>query len=372
MAVQCAQAGDIKLPTLFSNEHRPEAAQSPVKRVSQNWEIIPEKSSLSFSTCTHMPYCHCQEKASVAELMPRHTSKNYKSFEECNRWAAFADAEALRRAEWDLWAKLRSQDLETAESVFKKLADKYQPAWREEATCFRTCSGMPYCQCQSKAASASFSHCTQMPYCQCQAKASGATSVSVKSSTSYKSSEERSRWAAFSDTEALRRAEWDLWAKLHSQDSETAESVFSNLADKYQLGWRGREATAFKKCSSMPYCQCHGKAASASFSHCTQMPYCQCQAKASGATSVSVTSSTSYKSSEERSRWANFSDTEALRRAEWDLWAKLHSQDSEGAENVFIKLADKHEIEWRSAAGCFERCSGMLYCQCKSAKGTEC
>jgi len=254
MAVQRAQARDVKLPTLFNNEHGPEA-QSPVKRVWQQMEITPEKSPSTFSTCTHMPYCQCQEKSSTVELMPKHTSKSYKSPEESKRWAAFADAEALRRAEWDLWAKLRSQDLDTAESVFKNLADKYHPGWPEEATCFRTCSGMPYCQCPGKAAPASFSHCTQMPYCQCKEEASGANSVSEKSSTSYKSSEERSRWAAFTDTEGLRRSEWDLWAKLHSQDSEGAESVFIKLADKHQLEWR-LAAGCFERCSGMPYCQC--------------------------------------------------------------------------------------------------------------------
>jgi len=255
MAVRGAQARDVKLPTLFSREQGcSREAQSAVKPAVKGG-IASESDPQSFSTCTHMPYCQCQERASAAEVMPKHTSKHYKSPEECNRWAAFADAEGLRRAEWDLWAKLRSQDSETAESVFRNLADKYQPSWREENTCFKKCSGMPYCRCQGEATPASFSHCSHMPYCQCQEKASIAISVSENSSKSYKSSEERSRWAAFSDAEGLRRAEWDLWAKLHSQDSEGAESVFTKLAEKHQPELRSA-AVCFGRCSGMPYCQC--------------------------------------------------------------------------------------------------------------------
>jgi len=364
MAVRCAQARDMKLPTLISREQDcSREAQSAVKPAIKGG-IASEGGPQSFSTCTRMPYCRCQEMSSDAEVMPKHTAKHYKSPEECSRWAAFADAEGLRRAEWDLWAKLRSQDSETAESVFVNLADKYQPRWREESTCFKKCSAMPYCQCQGEAAQASFSHCSHMPYCQCTKKASAAELVLVDRPKEYKNAEQCSRWAAFADAEGLRRAEWELWAKLHSQDSQAAESVFSNLADKYQPEWR--EATSsFKKCSGMPYCQCQEMPLAPSFLHCTQMPYCQCREKASVAISVCETSSKRYKSSEERCRWAAFSDAEGLRRAEWNLWAKLHSQDSEGAESVFTKLADKHQPEWRSAAVCFGTCSGMPYCQCK-------
>lgn len=85
--------------------------------------------------------------------------------------------------------------------------------------------------------------------------------------------------------------------------------------------------------------------------------------------SASENSSKSYKTPEEQTRWAALSDAEGLRRAEWDLWAKLHSMDAEGAESVFRNLADKHQPEGSSAAACFERCSGMPYCQCKPAKG---
>lgn len=364
MAVRCAQARDVKLPTLLSREQgcsrEAQSAVKPAVRGGTTFESDPQ----SFSTCTRMHYCQCQERASAAEVMPKHTSKYYKSPEECNRWAAFADAEGLRRAEWDLWAKLRSQDSETAESVFRNLADKYQPSWREENTSFKKCSGMPYCRCQGEATLASFSHCSHMPYCQCKKKASAAEMVLVNSSKEYKSAEQCSRWAAFADAEGLRRAEWDLWAKLQSQDSQAAESVFSNLADKYQPEWR-KATICFEKCSGMPYCQCQDRPTSPSFLHCTHMPYCQCQEKASVAISVSENSSKSYKSSEERSRWAAFSDAEGLRRAEWDLWAKLYSQDSEGAESVFTQLAEKHQPEWRLAAVCLGRCSGMPYCQCK-------